>query len=444
MEYVPLLGITALLPLILLTIKALREGSLEVRFLVIAYLAGQVLCWVVGLLGCVYLPIDEASGTLNVSPKNSGFFNCPFPPEVGYIGRHPLSSMLLINLVTWGGAIACVLVYPFRSSKQRRHREFEKLPLMSIQYGVWIGGGLFLIFVLLGYLGNAQEARNMVGNALIPGSLLYFLSALGRLQYVFFFFLGASLRQPLGSWQNGVIAMVVMGGIIGLGITQGGREVAVYVAFLFLGGSLYSSLKIKQTVGIVSGMLPILLIFFMAIQTTRGAGFGYMDIPTRIQYLLKSLVPGTDWYAGYRITEKTLTQLKKEKVPETVINKLKPLLVKTNDLTVFYNESQMTQELNQQLEEKNKQFESLIKKYSIQVYRASNKSFRDYVYPLLTRLTEPSGQLVIDRITENQQYIGFQNFERLLSIFLPKFIFGEKLSAVTSHPRRTKEMVAIH
>ena len=419
---IPMLGVTAILPLILLVVKALREGSLEVRLLVISYLAGQVLCWVVGLLGCVYLPIQEVDA--NFFTKR--FFNCPYSTQLGPIGFFPFPTMLLINLVTWGGAIACILAYPFRSSKN--DKEFEKLPIKSVRTGIWIGGGVFLIFILVGYLGNAHESRNIIGNALIPGSLLYFLSALGRLQYILFFFLGASLRQPLWSWYNLVIGLVVLGCITGLGIMIGGKEVGVYVSCLFLGGSLYSSLNIKQTTGIVIGLLPFLLYFFVAMNIARGAGVGYMDLPMRVHYFL-TLIPGVNWFdkywsGKYQITELTLSQLKEGGVPESVIKKLEPLLNQG-----LRSDTWLDQQLTQRLGEKKEKFEASIRNHSTQVYPWENKNLIDHIYHFLTRLAEPSGQLVIDRVTENQRFIGFQNFERLLKIFLPKFIFGEKPSA---------------
>ncbi|MCW5318905.1 hypothetical protein GTQ43_36255 [Nostoc sp. KVJ3] len=53
--------------------------------------------------------------------------------------------------------------------------------------------------------------------------------------------------------------------------------------------------------------------------------------------------------------------------------------------------------------------------------------YDDPVFALLTRITEPTGQLVIDGVVDSQRYIGFQNFERIFSIFIPKFVMGEKL-----------------
>jgi hypothetical protein len=48
-------------------------------------------------------------------------------------------------------------------------------------------------------------------------------------------------------------------------------------------------------------------------------------------------------------------------------------------------------------------------------------------YGLFTRMTEPSGSLVIDSLVENPEYIGITaNLNRVYMLFIPKFILGEK------------------
>ena len=56
--------------------------------------------------------------------------------------------------------------------------------------------------------------------------------------------------------------------------------------------------------------------------------------------------------------------------------------------------------------------------------------WQDRTHNLLRRIANDlAGQLVIDRVVERQEFIGFRNFERLTTIFVPKFIIGEKSSA---------------
>jgi len=56
----------------------------------------------------------------------------------------------------------------------------------------------------------------------------------------------------------------------------------------------------------------------------------------------------------------------------------------------------------------------------------SGTDYDDPLYTTLTRLTEPTGQLVIDRVAETNSYIGLRNFERVFQIFIPKFIADKK------------------
>ncbi|MBF0289402.1 MAG: hypothetical protein HQM14_16420 [SAR324 cluster bacterium] len=56
--------------------------------------------------------------------------------------------------------------------------------------------------------------------------------------------------------------------------------------------------------------------------------------------------------------------------------------------------------------------------------------WKNRTYYFLRRITNDlAGQLVIDTVSEKQEFIGFRNFDRLTTIFIPKFIIGEKPSA---------------
>lgn len=65
------------------------------------------------------------------------------------------------------------------------------------------------------------------------------------------------------------------------------------------------------------------------------------------------------------------------------------------------------------------------------IAQGGNQSGTDYDNPLFllfTRLTEPSGQFVIDNVVESEEYIGFQNLDRVIMIFVPKIFFpGDKV-----------------
>jgi hypothetical protein len=69
--------------------------------------------------------------------------------------------------------------------------------------------------------------------------------------------------------------------------------------------------------------------------------------------------------------------------------------------------------------------------------------YDDPGFLLLTRITEPTGQLVIDAVADRQKYIGLQNFERIASIFIPKFITGEKLP-LDDGPERLRDNYGVN
>jgi|GEM_PF-1769749 len=47
---------------------------------------------------------------------------------------------------------------------------------------------------------------------------------------------------------------------------------------------------------------------------------------------------------------------------------------------------------------------------------------------LLTRIAEPSGQIVIDHVTDTQDYVGLMNLDRLIYLYVPKFVMPDKPS----------------
>lgn len=57
------------------------------------------------------------------------------------------------------------------------------------------------------------------------------------------------------------------------------------------------------------------------------------------------------------------------------------------------------------------------------------KSFADkYLLRLFSRIAEPSGQKVIDDVYKTGEYLGFINVDRVLYLYLPKFIYPNKPS----------------
>ncbi|MFZ5806619.1 MAG: hypothetical protein ACOY3I_05395 [Verrucomicrobiota bacterium] len=58
---------------------------------------------------------------------------------------------------------------------------------------------------------------------------------------------------------------------------------------------------------------------------------------------------------------------------------------------------------------------------------------------LFKRLAEPSGQIVIDDVVESRHYVGFKNFDRLLFLFLPRFIVPEKKAMDEGYERLVED-----
>ncbi len=61
-----------------------------------------------------------------------------------------------------------------------------------------------------------------------------------------------------------------------------------------------------------------------------------------------------------------------------------------------------------------------------------------FFFLFIARIAEPSGQTVIDSVNERHKYIGFKNFERILTLGLPKMLIGEK-PPLDDGPERLKK-----
>lgn len=340
------LGILAVIPLFILIQFALLDNSLEARSISITYILGSIISWVIGFLGCVYI----------LSPT-------------GYkIGDHTLTTMILINLVTWASLLGSLFAIPLKKAKCKFSLS-ASLPREIIDTSIQVTGTIFVVFLVANYASGGLSVREEIGNRLPPGSPLYFLTGLSVLQYLVFFLAGTRLSSPLFSNKNINYLGILLLGIFIVSLT-GGREASLRMIVYFLVGTLYSQVKLKQIKVLILCSIPIILSLIFIIGYARSSeSFKTGDFATRIQLI-----------------------------------------------------------------------------YQVATGQAE-KSKTDYdspFYTILTRIAEPTGQIVIDQVVEREQYIGFKNFERVKFIFLPKFLIGGEKLSPDDGPERLRDNYGIN
>lgn len=324
------LGLLAFIPLFLIIYISVLDKSIELRLLSIAHMTGQFSCWVIGFLGCFYIL-----------------------PSIEYqIGKHTITTMILINLVMWASLIGSLMALKIRVLPKRQIL-FSPLSNKSTSNGVVITGIVFILASLCNLIFGYYDARYLIGGNLSSDSPLYFLGAISSLQYIFFFFLGTRLQVPLISHQNFFPLFFISFAVI-LSSMAGGREPVIRSILFFFIGSIYGG-KIKFAIlrNILLFLIPFLLAFTIIL--------GYARAEQK--------------FSNGNFSERLAT------ISQVILGKIE----------------------------------------------FQGNEYDDPVFALLTRITEPTGQLVIDAVADSQRYIGLQNFERIASIFIPKFITGEKL-----------------
>ncbi len=329
-----ILGFIAVLPLFLLLKLATQDGTSEMRALSAGYMLGQIVCWVIGFLGCLYI--------------------FPLIGSVPSIGKriihieYPIVTLTLVSLVTWGSFFGSFFAFPYQYTLKNSALScsFDSI----VRYGIAVTGGLFIFFVVANYYGGALDSRMFIGSTMSVNSALYWLGGLGILPYLFFIFLGIFLHPSLFCIRNLVIVLILLVCMYIVSLT-GGRGNIFRIVIFFLGGALYSTVDRKKLKILAFGVLLFFFFLFIAVDAARQSNFFSSGIERRIEL--------------------------------------------TNEL--FIN------------------LQHQWKKYTHQLFfRFAN---------------DLAGQLIINNVVENQKYIGFQNFDRLPTIFLPKFIIGEKPSA---------------
>lgn len=67
--------------------------------------------------------------------------------------------------------------------------------------------------------------------------------------------------------------------------------------------------------------------------------------------------------------------------------------------------------------------------------RSMGDQYDSPLYVLFSRLYEPSAQAVIDNVADTGRHVGFLNYDRLLFIFIPKFVYAGKKPLDDSNER---------
>jgi hypothetical protein len=67
-----------------------------------------------------------------------------------------------------------------------------------------------------------------------------------------------------------------------------------------------------------------------------------------------------------------------------------------------------------------------------------NSDYGDPYYQLFSRLFEPSAQVVIDDVADNNTHLGWLNFDRLPFLFVPKFVYPSKVQVQDGWERLIK------
>ncbi len=285
------LGIFAILPLIILLILSLVDGGLERRFLTLSYMAGQLLCWTIGVLGCFYF-IPHAS------------HNYP-------VGSYEL-SMILVNLITWSSLIAGLIAVPFQKN-QKQYQPFTTLPTQQTACGLKLTAILSILFLCANYYAGKLYAYANFGNQLEEVPTLYILHELRILQYLFFFFMGTQLHSVLLSLRNIILMGILLFSILLVNLT-GTREMGVQALLFFLGGGLYA-VNFKQIIKLFLGLGLFAIVFFIIIGFARSENFFDSNIDSRLQRIWQELTTSRSHWLEYgkpfffRVSEDLVGQL---------------------------------------------------------------------------------------------------------------------------------------
>lgn len=252
------LGIFILQLSYLIKVRRIISGVLPLVFAL-----GTIFCWVMGFLGCLYLL------------PNTDFL----------IGRHTLLTMVLLNIALLGGFMGTMFSFSF-VWKTPEAEKTSPLSESSVVKGLLVTLAILVAWISISYVGGILTARANLGSFLNPDSILYFTSALSAVQYLFFFFLGAYMKEPAFSKRNIIIILILIASGL-LFALPGGRSTTVRILFVFLSGVLFSNLKLKnlKIMTVFFGFFAIAILFTIGYVRSYG-DFQERTVPQRIDILV--------------------------------------------------------------------------------------------------------------------------------------------------------------
>lgn len=239
------LGLIAIIPFYILMHFSIRYSSVEVRALSIAFMFGNIICWVVGFLGYFYFLV----------------------PQGLYLGQHTVVTMVLINLMTWGILGGSLMALP---PKRKPKNYVVSIELYEKQIGIMVKTTLplLVVFTALFFKMDIPTKRLETGLITTPGSKVNLLLAASVIQYLAFFFMGMHLTRSIFSIRGVIYIIILCISAISMSLS-GGRLWSILRFIYFLAGMLYSKLPKREIAIFVVFAIICSIILFTLIGSIR-------------------------------------------------------------------------------------------------------------------------------------------------------------------------------
>ena len=224
-----------------------RSGFL--RIFVIAVMASTVMCWCVGFQGYLYI--------LSLSPSL-------YVSDTSHTVLSSILSMLAVIALIVGCELTLKILRPSnKTSFFMGTRDAAVLPYIIAS------GVLFAVYQILFFGTGGISSRWETGNSLPVGSAAYFLGGARSISFIFFAFLGYSLKANLFSRWNLLVYAGVIGTAFIMGLT-GGRTYALEPLALVGVGALFSEIGPLKYLKLALLSLPLIPLVIVVIGQARG------------------------------------------------------------------------------------------------------------------------------------------------------------------------------
>ena len=232
------LALAASIPIVILLKKAIASGSVQRLALPLAFSAGNFLCWGFGLLGCHYLGLK--------------------------VGRHTHLSLGLLNVLLWGVTVGSLAIRRDHSSRQDRSLPGDR----TLKVAVVVSGAISVVYMVLSITSGFLMLR-LSGKVPEPNSSVYYLIALGVIQYPFFFYAGCRSVPGFRFRNLAHLALLLISMVFSA--LSGGRESSLRMLLVFASGMSLSAVGTARTWRLLIALAPVFLVFMVATQFARGS-----------------------------------------------------------------------------------------------------------------------------------------------------------------------------